>query len=177
MNQKLSFGVRESIDLSCDEVIAAARQAGSSERQELTRIVCFENMSDYTHQLDSVVPMDEPIFKATPSEIRFANFVALLTTFLSFSLFFRSPFTLSSASQVLRKCFEESLQSLDATLHLRNQDNVARRVKILQPDSSFFQILPKKGRKADQMDNKALFTSFQDSFQFFSRLFSFLFFF
>lgn len=62
------------------EVIAAARHTGSSEWQE-TRIVCFENMSDYTHQLDSVVPMDEPIFKATPSEIRFANFVAFLKPF------------------------------------------------------------------------------------------------
>ncbi|CAK9097734.1 Hydrocephalus-inducing protein (Protein Hy-3) [Durusdinium trenchii] len=68
--------------------------------------------------------MDEPLFKASPSEIRFANF--------------------------------ESLQNLDATLNLRNQDNVARRVKILQPDSTFFKVLPGKGRKADAGDNKAL---------------------
>lgn len=94
------------------------------ERQDLasTKIVCFQNMGDYTHQVDSVVPMDEPLFKATPSEIRFANF--------------------------------ESLQNLDATLNLRNQDNVARRVKILPPDSTFFKILPGKGRKPDQTDNK-----------------------
>eukprot|EP00434_Breviolum_minutum_P033122 symbB.v1.2.029307.t1/scaffold3193.1/size61566/2 len=108
------------------EVIAAARQAGglALERQDLasTKIVCFQNMGDYTHQVDSVVPMDEPLFKATPSEIRFANF--------------------------------ESLQNLDATLNLRNQDNVARRVKILPPDSTFFKILPGKGRKPDQTDNK-----------------------
>lgn len=87
-----------------------------------TKIVSFQNMSDFTHQVDSVVPMDEPLFKATPSEIRFANF--------------------------------ESLQNLDATLNLRNQDNVARRVKILQPDSTFFKVLPGKGRKPDQTDNK-----------------------
>jgi len=75
------------------------------------------------------------------------------------------------------------LQNLDATLNLRNQDNVARRVlwlqiapvllpwtgvkiwspkgarttevKILQPDSTFFKVLPGKGRKPDQTDNKA----------------------
>lgn len=109
------------------EVIAAARQTGgliTLERQDMasTKIVSFQNMSDFTHQVDSVVPMDEPLFKATPSEIRFANF--------------------------------ESLQNLDATLNLRNQDNVARRVKILQPDSTFFKVLPGKGRKPDQTDNK-----------------------
>eukprot|EP00438_Fugacium_kawagutii_P028031 Skav208411 [mRNA] locus=scaffold2953:105988:120022:+ [translate_table: standard] len=37
---------------------------------------------------------------------------------------------------------KESLQNLDATLSLRNQDNVARRVKILQPDSTFFKVAP-----------------------------------
>ncbi|CAK8990089.1 unnamed protein product [Durusdinium trenchii] len=109
------------------EIVAAARQAGglmTLERQDLatTRIISFQDMNDFTHQVDSVVPMDEPLFKASPSEIRFANF--------------------------------ESLQNLDATLNLRNQDNVARRVKILQPDSTFFKVLPGKGRKADAGDNK-----------------------
>ncbi|CAE7461731.1 HYDIN [Symbiodinium sp. CCMP2592] len=85
------------------EVIAAARQPGGltapsrSQLDNMTcRIVAFQDMGDYTHQVDSVVPVEEPLFKATPPEIRFANF--------------------------------ESLQNLDATLCLRNQDNV---VKIL----------------------------------------------
>ncbi|CAJ1447961.1 unnamed protein product [Effrenium voratum] len=87
------------------------------------RIVAFQNMGDFTHQVDSVVPVDEPLFQATPPEIRFSDF--------------------------------ECLQSLDATLHLRNQDNVARRVKVLQPDSTFFKVLPGKGRKANgEGDNK-----------------------
>jgi hydrocephalus-inducing protein len=41
----------------------------------------------------------------------------------------------------------EGLQTYDATLSLRNQDNVARRVKVLPPDSSFFEVLPGRGRK------------------------------
>ncbi|CAE7232366.1 HYDIN [Symbiodinium sp. CCMP2456] len=112
------------------EVIAAARQPGGltapsrSQLDNMTcRIVSFQDMGDYTHQVDSVVPVEEPLFKATPPEIRFANF--------------------------------ESLQNLDATLCLRNQDNVARRVKILQPDSTFFKVLPGKGRKINgDGDNK-----------------------
>ena len=36
----------------------------------------FPSISSLFCQVDSVVPMDEPLFKATPSEIRFANFAS-----------------------------------------------------------------------------------------------------
>eukprot|EP00397_Hematodinium_sp_SG-2012_P000030 GEMP01000030.1.p1 GENE.GEMP01000030.1~~GEMP01000030.1.p1 ORF type:complete len:4608 (+),score=1069.56 GEMP01000030.1:10-13833(+) len=46
----------------------------------------------------------------------------------------------------------EGLQTYDLTLYLRNQDTVARRVKIIAPDSGFFDILPGKGSKRSSGD-------------------------
>jgi hydrocephalus-inducing protein len=81
------------------------------------QIVDFLNLSSYSHQMDSAVSVDLPLFKPTPQVVAFSNY--------------------------------EGLQSYDATLTLRNQDNVARRIQVLPPDSSFFEILPGRGRKKD----------------------------
>lgn len=48
----------------------------------------------------------------------------------------------------------EGLQTYDATLSLRNQDNVARRVKVTPPDSSYFEVLPGRGRKKSTAGDK-----------------------
>ncbi|CAK0877779.1 unnamed protein product, partial [Prorocentrum cordatum] len=39
----------------------------------------------------------------------------------------------------------EGLQTYEATVTLRNQDRVARRVKVFEPDSSFFELRPGRG--------------------------------
>ena len=72
--------------------------------------------------MDSVVPVEEPLFKATPPEIRFANFAAWSSAAIQ-----RCSGKPSHSHNNLCVA-QESLQNLDATLCLRNQDNVARRV-------------------------------------------------
>lgn len=80
------------------------------------RVVALYNMADFTHNTESVVPLDEPIFQASPPEIIFDDF--------------------------------EPLQQYTTTLYLRNNDTVARRIKVVAPDSSAFSIEPPKHLKA-----------------------------
>lgn len=86
------------------------------------QIKTFLNLSHFSHHIDSVVPVDEPLFRPSPGYIGFTNF--------------------------------EGLQTYDAPLSLRNQDNVARRVKVMPPDSSFFEVLPGKGRQRNAGGDK-----------------------
>ncbi|EKX37002.1 hypothetical protein GUITHDRAFT_78541 [Guillardia theta CCMP2712] len=65
-------------------------------------------MSDYTHQVKSIVPVDEPIFQASPSSVVIRQF--------------------------------EALDVIKVSISLRNNDDVARRVKILRPESHFFDV-------------------------------------
>lgn len=48
----------------------------------------------------------------------------------------------------------DGLQTYDSVLCLRNQDNVARRVKVMPPDSLFFEVMPGKGRKKSSTGDK-----------------------
>ena len=43
---------------------------------------------------------------------------------------------------IIRFTDYEPLQSKEATFRLRNKDNVVRHVKIIQPDSRLFQVVP-----------------------------------
>jgi hydrocephalus-inducing protein len=114
----------QKIKKSPSELIAESQQLGLvRQTQEVKpKITSFLNLGQYSHHTESVVPVDEPLFKPSPSVIEFIDF--------------------------------EGLQTYDATLYLRNQDNVARRVKVLPPDSAFFEVLPGKGRKKNSAGDK-----------------------
>ena len=75
---------------------------------EVSPIVEILNMADYTHNVVSVVPVDEPIFQASPSSITIRGF--------------------------------QPLQPVQVQIALRNNDNVARRVKIMQPEGVYFSV-------------------------------------
>ena len=80
------------------------------------QVVAQLNMAEFTHCVESVVPLDEPLFQPSPPEIVFDAF--------------------------------EPLRKYTATLLMRNNDNVNRRIKILAPDSSVFSVEAPKGLKA-----------------------------
>lgn len=88
-----------------------------------TKITGFLDIGQYSHHTDSLVAVNEPLFKPVPGVIAFADF--------------------------------EGLQTYDAVLTLRNQDCVARRVKVFPPDSGFFEVLPGKGKSRHSGDKVA----------------------
>ena len=88
-------------------------------------------MADYTHNVVSVVPVSEPIFQASPSSITIREFQPQTTIQVNISHIFRP--------RKARFCYNLSVYQVE--ILLRNNDNVARRVKILQPESTFFQIV------------------------------------
>ena len=75
---------------------------------EVSPIVEVLNMADYTHNIVSVVPVDEPIFQASPSSITIRGF--------------------------------QPLETVQVQIALRNNDNVARRVKIVPPEGIYFSV-------------------------------------
>jgi hydrocephalus-inducing protein len=88
--------------------LKAMGQVAISGTSELSPIVEILNMADYTHNIVSVVPVEEPIFQASPSSITIRGF--------------------------------QALETVQVQIALRNNDNVARRVKILPPDGIYFSI-------------------------------------
>ena len=75
---------------------------------EASPIVEVLNMADYTHNVVSIVPVDEPIFQASPSSITIRGF--------------------------------QPLETVQVQIALRNNDNFARRVKIVQPEGVYFAV-------------------------------------
>ena len=94
------------------ELKGTVRQPVALKRPEMIEIL---NMSEYTHNTDSIVPLDEPLFQPSPPEVVFESF--------------------------------EPLAKYTAVLHMRNNDTVQRRIKILAPDSSVFTVEPPKALK------------------------------
>ena len=91
------------------ELKGSVQQPVALKRPEVIELL---NMSEFTHNTESIVPLDEPLFQPTPPEVVYESFVPL--------------------------------QKYTAQLSLRNNDNVNRRIKIIQPDSSVFSIEPPK---------------------------------
>ena len=75
---------------------------------EVAPIVEVLNMADYTHNTVSIVPVDEPIFQASPSSVTIRGF--------------------------------QPLETVQIQIALRNNDNVARRVKIVPPEGIYFSV-------------------------------------
>jgi hypothetical protein len=77
------------------------------------QITGFLDITQYSNNAASVVPVDQPLFSVHPPVVTFSNF--------------------------------EGLQTYEATITLRNTDNVARRVKVYPPNSPFFDLAAGRG--------------------------------
>ncbi|KAL0040642.1 hypothetical protein WJX79_000331 [Trebouxia sp. C0005] len=76
-------------------------------------VVQLLNIAEYSHQVDTSVGLDEPLFQPFPPCVTFHN--------------------------------PEAYKAHEAVLYLRNNDKVARRVKVLQPDSPLLNVRRVKG--------------------------------
>ena len=92
---------------------------GGSQSDFEPRILEYLNISDYSLQTRSAVPIARPLFQPFPPTITFEGY--------------------------------ESLETYTATLSLRNIDTVARRVKVLPLQTSFFSI--KRVQNAKKSDS------------------------
>ena len=86
---------------------------------EVSPIVEVLNMADYTHNVVSVVPIDEPIFQASPSSITIRGF--------------------------------QPLETVQVQIAMRNNDNVARRVKIVEPEGIYFSVELLSGKPSSKI--------------------------
>eukprot|EP00965_Chrysotila_dentata_P002617 85212-Pleurochrysis_carterae.AAC.1 len=83
------------------------------------QVVSLFNMAEFTQNVESVVPLNEPLFQPSPPEVIFDKF--------------------------------EPLQRYTTSLSLRNNDNVNRRIKVLNPDSTAFTIEAPKHLKGGKV--------------------------
>ena len=111
------------------EVIKTLAQAHSMVHSEVPpegpQIIDFLDLHETTHQTESSVEIDKPIFQPFPHVLKFPQY---------------EPFGV-----------------YEQVLYFRNNDSVARRIRVLPPDSPYFEVIgPRKPGSMKELDHSRI---------------------